>query len=253
MLKAIARGVLLIVGLAVGFSLVARRTADPDFLALVSSDVQAAQSPQGSRPAQRGVTFPVQGAHRFTNDFGAPRMVGTRFEHRHEGTDIFAARGTPLVAVAAGVVERVGTATLGGNKVWLRTSDGYRFYYAHLDSFAPAAANGTRVQPGTRLGYVGTTGNAVGTPPHVHFEVHEPNGAALNPFPILRDIDRSEGGGAPQSPTLEERSSPNSDTPAAAVDPLEAELESLVGEEESRGPLGTLVRGVRRLLGGTDE
>lgn len=119
---------------------------------------------------------PVQGVMRHVNDWGFPRSGG-RF---HEGNDLFAARGTPALAVVSGnAVQRVGA--LGGNQVKLLGDDGAFYYYTHLDRFG----QGGRVEKGAVIGYVGTTGNAVGGPPHIHFEVHPGGGAAVNPFPLV--------------------------------------------------------------------
>ncbi len=117
-------------------------------------------------------------------------MEGTSYYHRHEGTDIFALSGTPVVAVVDGVVEKVGTAPLGGIKLWLRSpGDNWTYYYAHLSGYGPGIANGARVKKGDVLGFVGNTGNARGTPPHLHFETHVPSGAPINPYPILLRVD----------------------------------------------------------------
>lgn len=122
------------------------------------------------------ITCPVQGAMRHVNDWGFPRSGG-RF---HEGNDLFATKGTPALATVAGnAVQRVGV--LGGNQVKLLGDDGTSYYYTHLDRFG----QGGRVSAGTVIGYVGNTGNAVGGPPHIHFEVHPGGGAAVNPFPLV--------------------------------------------------------------------
>jgi LysM repeat protein len=122
---------------------------------------------------------PVQGAMRHVNDWGFPRSGG-RF---HEGNDLFAARGTPLVAVVGGTVEqKVGP--IGGNQVKLLGDDGAAYYYTHLDRFGA----GGRVHAGDVVGYVGTSGNAAGTSPHVHFEVHPGGGPAVNPYPRLATV-----------------------------------------------------------------
>lgn len=133
--------------------------------------------------AESGFVFPVRAPFSFVDTFGAPR-AGHR---KHEGTDIFAARGTPLYAVVDGVIERKGTDGLGGNKLWLRSpGDGWTYYYAHLSGFPSGIGNGTRVKKGQVIGYVGNTGNARTTPPHVHFEAHPPSSGATNPYPILK-------------------------------------------------------------------
>lgn len=119
---------------------------------------------------------PVQGGARMMNDWGFPRSGG-RF---HEGNDLFAARGTPAVAVVSGTAVQV-VGRIGGNQVKLTGDDGVSYYYTHLDSFGKAG----RVAAGEVIGTVGSTGNAAGTAPHVHFEVHPGGGAAVNPYPII--------------------------------------------------------------------
>lgn len=134
--------------------------------------------------------FPVKAPYSYSNSYGAPRMEGTSYYHRHEGTDIFALKGTPVVATVDGVVENVGTAVLGGIKLWVRSpGDNWTYYYAHLSGYAPGITSGVRVKKGDVLGFVGNTGNAQGTPPHLHFETHVPSGDPTNPYPILRRVD----------------------------------------------------------------
>lgn len=122
---------------------------------------------------------PVQGTVRYMNDWGFPRSGG-RF---HEGNDLFAARGTPTVAVVAGTaLQKVGP--IGGRQVKLVGDDGTTYYYTHLDRFGV----GGRVSAGTEIGYVGTSGNAAGTAPHLHFELHPGGGDAVNPFPSISPV-----------------------------------------------------------------
>jgi murein DD-endopeptidase MepM/ murein hydrolase activator NlpD len=148
-------------------------------------------APVAPKPKPPGIdlTFPVKGPHSYGDTWGAPRMVGTRWFHRHQGTDIFAPKGTPVVAVTDGKLERVGPNTLGGNRLWLRSSDDSSYYYAHLDGYANRIRDGTEVRRDETLGYVGNTGNASRAPPHLHFEVHFPGGGPVNPFPILKKIE----------------------------------------------------------------
>jgi len=94
---------------------------------------------------------------------------------------MLAGTGTPLVAVVSGSVQFKQT-SLGGNSVWLAGSDGHRYFYAHLSGFEGSSRS---VSQGEVIGYVGDTGNARGTP-HLHFEVHPGGGAAVNPFPYVR-------------------------------------------------------------------
>lgn len=112
----------------------------------------------------------------------APR--GT--DRRHEGQDIFAPRGTPVISATSGLVYKIGENNLGGQTVSVIGRGGRVYYYAHLDSYAPALREGDFVTTKTVLGYVGTTGNARGTPPHLHFGVYA-SGGAINPLPLLAD------------------------------------------------------------------
>jgi peptidoglycan LD-endopeptidase LytH len=112
----------------------------------------------------------------------APR--GT--DRLHEGQDIFAARGTPILSATRGIIYNIGENNLGGQTVSVIGSGGRVYYYAHLDSYARGIAVGEFVTTRTVLGYVGTTGNAQGTPPHLHFGVYTPTGA-INPLPLLTD------------------------------------------------------------------
>lgn len=127
--------------------------------------------------------FPVFGsAASFTDDYGAPRAgTGT-----HHGNDIFAPTGTPALAVADGEVYKVGVNTLGGNRLWLRDRFGNTYYYAHLSGYASQIHDGARVRAGEIIAFVGNTGQAITTPPHLHFEVHPGDGESVNPYPYLQ-------------------------------------------------------------------
>ena len=117
-----------------------------------------------------GYVFPVYGNSSFIDTFGALR--GDVSGGWHHGDDIFAALGAPLLAVAHGTVFSVGWNRVGGWRLWLRDDKGNEFYYAHLSAYSPLAVNGAIVQAGDVLGFVGNTGDAEGTPFHLHFEVH---------------------------------------------------------------------------------
>ena len=144
------------------------------------TDVSAPLSPAG-------YVFPVYGASSFTDTFRAPRAgVGW-----HHGEDIFAPLGAPLLAVADGTVFSVGWNDRGGYRLWLRDRQGNQFYYAHLSAFSPLAVDGNEVKAGAVVGFVGNTGDAQGTPYHLHFEIHPvgllPMGydGVVNAFPYL--------------------------------------------------------------------
>jgi murein DD-endopeptidase MepM/ murein hydrolase activator NlpD len=130
------------------------------------------QIPVGLQPkltAGRYV-FPVYGPSSFTDTFGAFRadVAG----NWHHGDDIFAPLGAPVLACADGTIFSVGWNNVGGNRLWLRDGQGNQFYYAHLSAYSPAARNGNQVKAGEVVGFVGNTGDAEGTPYHLHFEVH---------------------------------------------------------------------------------
>ena len=141
----------------------------------------------GATPAT--MTCPVGGFSTFTDTWGAPRSGG----RRHQGVDFLAARGTPVVAVEHGTIERMQNGGLGGITVWLRGRGGDAYYYAHLDAWAPGLAVGEEVLAGDQLGVVGTTGNAPAHIPHLHWEFHPggyvPGGSsAVNPTPLARQL-----------------------------------------------------------------
>ncbi|MGI9051112.1 MAG: peptidoglycan DD-metalloendopeptidase family protein [Ilumatobacteraceae bacterium] len=123
-----------------------------------------------------GLTCPVAGSASYADGWGNPRSVG----RRHQGVDMMASTGTPLVAVVSGSVELKHN-SLGGNAIWLEGSNGDSYYYAHLSAFE---GSGGSVSQGQTIGYVGDTGNASGVP-HLHFEVHPGGGSAVNPFPYV--------------------------------------------------------------------
>lgn len=102
----------------------------------------------------------------------------------HQGIDIFVRRGTPVLSTTEGIILNVGTNNLGGKVVWVLGPGGQRHYYAHLDHYA-AIQPGDRVVPGSEIGYVGNTGNARGTSPHLHYGIYTGSGA-INPYPMLK-------------------------------------------------------------------
>ena len=127
--------------------------------------------------------FPVEGTGvgAIQSRFGAPRDGGRR---GHAGVDIFAPRGTPVLAASAGRVRRVGVTNLGGKVVWVRDSvRNASIYYAHLDS--QYVRDGQAVEAGDTVGFVGNTGNARTTPPHLHFGVYRRGEGAVDPYPFL--------------------------------------------------------------------
>lgn len=160
-----------------------------ELLGTILEDAQALKAYEnGAQVYVRGFVFPVRGEVEFIDSWGYPRMTGTASAHWHQGTDIFARMGTPLVASESGVLDRVGTAGLGGMRLWVKGDSGNDYYYAHLSAFAPGMKDGLRVNAGDVVGFVGDTGNAKGTSPHLHFEIHPGGGDAVNPYPLLAAI-----------------------------------------------------------------
>jgi peptidase M23-like protein len=145
--------------------------------------------PPGVRPhlTAGGYVFPVYGPASFSDDFGAAR-ADTGWHH---GNDIFAPLGAPVLAVTDGTLFLVGWNMIGGNRVWLRDLQGNEFYYAHLSAFSPLARNGAHVKAGDVIGFVGNTGDAAGTPTHLHFEIHPAAllgmgyDGVIDPYPYL--------------------------------------------------------------------
>jgi murein DD-endopeptidase MepM/ murein hydrolase activator NlpD len=131
--------------------------------------------------------FPVYGPTSYGDTFGAVR-ADTTFHH---GDDVFGQLGQPLVACADGTLFSVGWNKVGGNRLWIRDAEGNEFYYAHLSAFSTFASNGAHVRAGQVIGFMGRTGDAEGTPAHLHFEVHPVSllylgyDGAVDPTPYL--------------------------------------------------------------------
>lgn len=134
-------------------------------------------------PPPRALPVPVQGvrARQIADTFGAPRGS----DRTHQGVDIFAKRGTPVFSATRGVVASVRDGGLGGKQVWVIGPGRERHYYAHLDDWAADLSSGQVLQPGDTLGFVGTTGNARGTPPHLHYGIYGAAGA-YDPLPLFK-------------------------------------------------------------------
>lgn len=130
------------------------------------------------------LAFPVQSrdSRQISSYFGVARDGGRR---RHEGVDIFAPKGTPALASANGVITGIGSNSLGGNVLFLADNDrDIRLYYAHLDRWN--VTNGQRVSVGDTVGFVGNTGNARTTGPHLHFGIYGDASGATDPLPFIR-------------------------------------------------------------------
>ncbi|HET7566420.1 MAG TPA: M23 family metallopeptidase [Gaiellaceae bacterium] len=140
--------------------------------------------------------FPVYGSVYPSATFGAGRADAPGAWHH--GDDLFAPLGTPVLACADGVVFSVGWNRVGGWRLWLVDREGNEFYYAHLSAYSSFGVDGAIVHAGDVLGFVGDSGDAEGTPDHLHFEVHPvsllPLGydGAVDPDPYLRAWRRVE-------------------------------------------------------------
>ena len=130
-------------------------------------------------PTENSLPSPLPAQH-LTDTWGAARSQG----RSHEGIDIFAKRGTPIQATTQGIVSKVGENTLGGRVVVIVGPGGAGHYYAHLEDYADISPNDW-VNSGDIIGYVGDSGNAKGTPPHVHYGIYI-NGSAVNPYTLLQ-------------------------------------------------------------------
>jgi peptidoglycan LD-endopeptidase LytH len=137
-----------------------------------------------TREPDRKIAMPFEDVSKrqVADTWGAPRGAG----RTHEGQDIFAPKGTPILSATTGYVYKIGENNLGGQTVSVISAGGRVYYYAHLDAYAPGLEVGDPVTTRTVLGFVGTTGNAQGTPPHLHFGIYTMSGA-INPLPLLTD------------------------------------------------------------------
>lgn len=150
-----------------------------------------------------GMTFPVARSNwysviEFQNDWHDPRFRLVDGEWRlvgfHEGVDIVAEEGTPILAAAPGTVERVGWTFYSGTRVGVRGNDGRYYFYAHMSRVAPQIAEGVSVAAGDELGLVGNTGygppgHTDEFPPHLHFGIQGPSGWT-DPFPLVARLYR---------------------------------------------------------------
>ncbi|MGI9667528.1 MAG: M23 family metallopeptidase [Acidimicrobiia bacterium] len=166
---------------------------------LVTNPASAQAAAEPEDPSFVMTVFPIDTvAVNFWDSWGARRSGG----RRHQGTDIMSPRGTPILAVSDGTVEEFGTHRLSGYFVRLDHGNGTKTTYMHLNNdlpgtddgeggswtaFYPTLTEGQEVAAGQIIGYVGDSGNAEGTQPHVHFELRL-DGEKTNPFPYLKDV-----------------------------------------------------------------
>lgn len=134
--------------------------------------------------ADAEILMPVYGLETWqvSDSWGEARPGG----RKHEGTDFFARTGTPIFSSTEGYVTRMRTTPIGGKNVMIMGPGGVRYYYAHLDRFPDGLQVGDQVTTDTVIGFVGNTGNAINTPPHLHMGVYVGR-EAVNPYPMLID------------------------------------------------------------------
>jgi peptidoglycan LD-endopeptidase LytH len=145
-----------------------------------------------SSASSSGLVIPVAGVKTadLRDSWGDARADGAR---QHHAIDIMAARGTPVLAAAAGTVEKIFESKDGGHTVYIRRSDpAWQDYYAHLDTYAPDLREGIAIRQGQQIGTVGSSGDASAEAPHLHYEIHHMapgegwwKGKEINPYPIL--------------------------------------------------------------------
>jgi peptidoglycan LD-endopeptidase LytH len=173
-----------------GSAAIANQAAD---LAPGQAITATVEGPSELVVAPSGLAIPVAGmsAAQLVDTYTQSRAGGARV---HNAIDIMAPRGTPVIAAAAGTVEKLYFSRGGGGiSAYVRSEDGqWIYYYAHLDAYAPGLADGQRVARGQAIGTVGSTGNANPAGPHLHFAVHRMapgerwhQGTPVNPYPLL--------------------------------------------------------------------
>jgi len=177
--------------------------------AAIAGSVAAA--PAGPVPR---IIFPVVGPNAFSNDWGAPRWQGS-----HEGNDLMAPRRTPTVATEPGKIKFWTSSSSAGCMLYLYGKSGTTYLYIHLNNdltkkndnrgqcvpgvaYWPGLKDGARVRAGQPIGYVGNSGDADATDPHLHFELHPNDGGAVNPYPYLKIAERLIFATSPGTVTL---------------------------------------------------
>jgi len=130
--------------------------------------------------------FPVAAPTTFSDDWLQSRGGG----RLHEGIDLVSTMGAPLVATVSGTILRPGNTPRSGIRLWIRGNNGDEYFYCHLSRFADNVRDGLPVKAGDVVGYVGMTGDAQGTVPHLHFEIHPGGGGPIRPYPLVSSWPR---------------------------------------------------------------
>ena len=181
-----------------------RRSLLVILIALAGSPLAAPSA--GAAAVVKPIVFPVDGTVTYTDTFGACRDGCTR---THEGQDLMGKKMLPLLAAVDGVVHRItfNNTSSGGNSVTIRGADGWTYHYLHINNDTPGTDDGkasraqafpsnivlgATVSRGQVVGYMGDSGNAEGTSPHLHFEIRQPalpgayTGTPINPYESLK-------------------------------------------------------------------
>jgi len=149
--------------------------------AAAAEEAQSAPAAGEAGPTTSGgLACPVGDPVAFTDTWGAPRSGG----RRHEGVDMMARHGTPVYAITSGRITRMTGSSRGGISLYMYGNDGNEYFYTHLQGYAAGVSSGDTVGAGAHIAYVGSTGNANSSAPHLHFEVHPGGGGAVNPYPF---------------------------------------------------------------------
>jgi len=174
------------------FALMVRNSGGPGKPQTTSRTPTQVAPVAAAMPGGGGLVIPVAGMtpDKLSDTWGDARGDGTR---QHHAIDIMAPRGTPVLAAAAGRVEKIFESRDGGHTIYIRRADrAWQDYYAHLDSYAPGLKEGLVVRQGQEIGQVGSTGDASPDAPHLHYEIHRMapgdgwwKGSEINPYPIL--------------------------------------------------------------------
>ncbi|MEO9176608.1 MAG: M23 family metallopeptidase [Gaiellales bacterium] len=187
--------------------------------------------------------FPLAGGARFQNDFGAARAD----TQHNQGIDLFAPLGTPVLAAHDGTLVQVGWSNIGGRQEWLKDAAGNLFYYGHLSAYAPVAQTGAQVHAGDVIGFLGDSGDAQGTPYHLHFEIHPAGKWAVPPFAY---VSAWLNNSAPLGGVTPAASSPVGLVPLASFDiSTSTGLDPATVVEAANGP-SDLAGGTGAIVGG---
>lgn len=142
---------------------------------------------------ERRLLLPIQGITKKKLSDSFMESRGEHGEKQHGAIDLGAPHGRPIVAVEDGTIQRIKWHVRGGLTIYQYGPEGrYSYYYAHLKKLAKGLSEGCHVQRGEVIGYVGSTGSASASAPHLHFEVRQLadrkawwSGDTINPYPVL--------------------------------------------------------------------